>query len=123
MTMTVSSPGRPSASCPPVSPPPVTVFGEPVIRADTVADRADFLTAGFTPVACRTCGVAVLVRKNSREQTSIQWTSSGADCEFFSAERSAGRSPALTPTCPRLMESINRAAKVGAVPISGVEQQ
>lgn len=99
--------------------PPVTMFGRPVTRAETVTDRQGFLTEGFVPVQCDTCGSGVSVRKNSREHTSIQWNSSASSCEVFAAMRSAGNSPALTPTCPRLMESIDRAAKLGTVDVPG----
>jgi hypothetical protein len=99
-----------------VSAPPVTMFGEPVTRPETVADRQGFLTDGYAPLNCDTCGVPVAVRKNSREQTSIQWCGPARTCRVFTDGGSA-----LTPTCPRLMESIHRAAKLGTVPISGVE--
>ncbi|CAM3922580.1 MULTISPECIES: hypothetical protein [Tsukamurella] len=94
--------------------PTVTMFGEPVTQPATVADREAFLTDGFTPLNCGTCGVAVQVRKNSREQTSIQWCGSARDCSVFAAD---GAGSALRATCPRLMDSITRAAKLGAVPV------
>jgi hypothetical protein len=34
-----------------------------------------------------------------------------------------GAGTALRPTCPRLMESIARAAKLGTVPVSGGTQE
>ncbi len=98
--------------------PTVTMFGEPVTVPSTVSDREGFLTDGFTPLNCGTCGVAVRVRKNSREHTSIQWSGSAGACEYFATECSTGRTRALTPTCPRLMESIAHATKVGAVPLA-----
>ncbi|BDD84428.1 hypothetical protein TPB0596_41910 [Tsukamurella pulmonis] len=94
--------------------PTVTMFGEPVTQPATVADREGFLTDGFTPLNCGTCGVAVQVRKNSREQTSIQWCGSARECAVFAAD---GAGSALRATCPRLMESITRAAKLGEVPV------
>ncbi|GAB3130313.1 hypothetical protein GCM10027289_14620 [Tsukamurella serpentis] len=94
--------------------PTVTVFGEPVTCADTVADREGFLTDGYTPLECSTCGVAVQVKKNSREQTSIQWCGPARTCSVFSAD---GSGTTLRATCPRLMESIARAAKLGTVPV------
>ncbi|WP_197466781.1 hypothetical protein [Tsukamurella pseudospumae] len=94
--------------------PTVTMFGEPVTRPATVADREGFLTDGFTPLNCGTCGVAVQVKKNSREQTSIQWYGSARECAVFAAD---GSGSALRATCPRLMESITRAAKLGEVPV------
>ncbi|BDH59397.1 hypothetical protein [Tsukamurella sp. PLM1] len=95
-------------------PPTVTMFGEPVTVPSTVTDREGFLTDGYVPLACGTCGVAVQVKKNSREQTSIQWCGSASQCEVFAAD---GAGTALRATCPRLMESIARAAKLGTVPV------
>ena len=94
--------------------PTVTMFGEPVTQPATVADREGFLTDGFTPLNCGTCGVAVQVRKNSREHTSIQWCGSALECTVFATD---GAGSALRATCPRLMESITRAAKLGEVPV------
>ncbi|MET9325310.1 hypothetical protein [Tsukamurella sp. NPDC003166] len=94
--------------------PTVTMFGEPVTTPTTVADREGFLTDGFTALNCGTCGVAVQVKKNSREQTSIQWCGSARECTVFAAD---GAGSALRATCPRLMESITRAAKLGEVPV------
>ncbi|NKY18028.1 hypothetical protein HF999_06575 [Tsukamurella spumae] len=96
------------------------MFGEPVTEPSTVADREGFLTDGYVPLACGTCGVAVQVKKNSREQTSIQWRGSARDCTVFAAD---GADSALRPTCPRLMESIARAAKLGTVPVpEGIQE-
>lgn len=94
--------------------PTVTMFGEPVTRPQTVTDREGFLSDGFTALNCGTCGVAVQVRKNSREQTSIQWSGSVRECTVFAAE---GGSTALRATCPQLMATIARAAKLGTVPV------
>ncbi|CAM3155860.1 hypothetical protein [Tsukamurella hominis] len=94
--------------------PTVTMFGEPVVLPSTVSDREGFLTDGFTPLNCGTCGVAVQVRKNSREHTSIQWCGSARECAVFATD---GAGSALRATCPRLMESITRAAKLGEVPV------
>ncbi len=94
--------------------PTVTMFGEPVTVPSTVSDREGFLTDGYTPLRCGTCDVAVRVRKTSREQTSIQWCGSARECSVFAAD---GAGSALRATCPRLMESITRAAKLGEVPV------
>ncbi|TNY34500.1 ferredoxin [Thermomonospora catenispora] len=58
------------------------------------------------PVRCRRCGVEVLVRKASWEQTSIQWsTPSMTGC--------AEPPPDRHRTCPSLLESIGLAAAQG----------
>ncbi|MGV7750442.1 hypothetical protein PJM50_29760, partial [Mycobacterium kansasii] len=49
-----------------------------------------------------------------REHTSIQWCGSARECEVFATD---GAGSALRATCPRLMESITRAAKLGEVPV------
>lgn len=96
-------------------PPPggTTTYGEPA-RPETLADRADFLTVGLRPISCRTCAVSVLVKKNSRKHTSIQWTSDAtADCPVFADGVANGRHPALMDTCPNLSETIAAAADDG----------
>ena len=55
-----------------------TTFGEGPASAGTLADRMLYLTGGLEPVACRNCSTTVLVRKNSPNQTSIQWTTDPA---------------------------------------------
>ncbi len=95
-----------------------TTFGEPDVRADTLADRADFLTTRLTPVSCRSCGTEVLVRKNSEQHTSIQWTSDPASsCPRYAEEVARGGNTALLDTCIELSASIATAAAEGAVPI------
>lgn len=95
-----------------------TTFGEPAVRPGTLADRADFLTARLTPVACRACGTEVLVRKNSAQHTSIQWTSDPASsCPRYAEQVARGGSTALLDTCPRLADSIAKAAAEGEIPI------
>ncbi|GAA5112026.1 hypothetical protein [Haloechinothrix salitolerans] len=95
-----------------------TTFGEPDVRADTLADRAEFLTARLTPVSCRSCATEVLVRKNSEQHTSIQWTSEPASsCPRYAEEVARGGNTALLDTCIELSESIATAAAEGEIPV------
>ena len=75
-------------------------------------DRDDQLHAGFRDVACRYCGVTVLVRKMSPTQTSVQWTGDTADCPHLrhAADGTPGEG------CPELRASVGAAVESGRVP-------
>ncbi|NUS43759.1 MAG: hypothetical protein HOQ24_08750 [Mycobacteriaceae bacterium] len=99
-----------------------TTFGQAAC-AETLAERRSFLADGLTPVACQSCGTEVLVRKHSREHTSIQWTRDPATaCPVYAELAAEGGSTALMNTCYRLVDSIAQAAKIGAVPIGDDEE-
>ncbi len=68
----------------------------------------------MVPVDCLRCGAAVLVRKSSWSQTSVQWTSeSAARCEERQrAECLPGR---IFLACGQLKESIAAAVAAGVV--------
>jgi hypothetical protein len=84
-------------------------------QRETAEDRRFYVEIGFTPVACRSCGVEVLVKKNSQKHTSVQWTAAGvAACPEIGAARAADPS-ALVLGCPRMSESIEEAVRTGAV--------
>ncbi|MCZ4276881.1 hypothetical protein [Rhodococcoides yunnanense] len=84
------------------------------VHAQTVRDKETYLDSRLTPVECRACGTAVLVRKNSVKQTSVQWTSNPtATCPVF---RDAGSS-ATRESCPRLQDSIEHAVLEGILPV------
>ncbi|MBK1788686.1 hypothetical protein [Prauserella cavernicola] len=84
------------------------------MRAETLADRDDFLTARLVPVACRSCDTTVLAKKNSPAHTSIQWTTDAAtSCPVFAARVAEGAHPALLDSCEKLGESIDEAAREG----------
>lgn len=84
--------------------------------AGTVADRHEFLTAGLTPVRCAGCATEVLVRKASRMQTSVQWTSDPASsCPEFALRVAAGEVSARIDTCPALRSAIEHAVTAGRV--------
>ncbi|PXY33657.1 hypothetical protein [Prauserella endophytica] len=66
-------------------------------------------------MACRSCATTVLVKKNSPQHTSIQWTTDAAtSCPVFAEKVSEGAHPALLDTCERLRDSIADAAREGA---------
>ncbi|MGH3431756.1 MAG: hypothetical protein ACRDQB_02855 [Thermocrispum sp.] len=94
-----------------------TTFGAPA-SAETLADRREFLSAGLRPVCCASCGISVLVKKNSPKHTSVQWTSPASDCPVLAARTNAARSTALVDTCDRLADTIRAAARDGAFEVS-----
>jgi hypothetical protein len=99
-----------------------TTFGVPTTRAETLADRTEFLTAGLCTVACASCETAVLVKKNSRKHTSIQWTADAAQtCPIFAEHVAAGGNTALLDTCERLLHSIDDAVRQGILRIPDEE--
>ncbi|MGH3450517.1 MAG: hypothetical protein ACRDQW_07270 [Haloechinothrix sp.] len=101
-----------------------TTFGEPTSRADTLADRREFLTGGLAPLTCRSCGTRVLVRKSSPKHTSIQWTTDPAtSCPVYAEQVAAGGSTALLDTCEQLAESIVLAAAAGEIEVGEEEHR
>lgn len=97
---------------------PDSTLGQPGARADTLADRREFLTGGLVPHDCDSCGNRVLVKKNSPEHTSIQWTTNAArSCPVFAEQRAQGRSTALLDGCPKLSASIRRAVAHGELEV------
>jgi hypothetical protein len=84
-------------------------------RRETAADIRLYVEIGLTPVTCTTCGVEALVKKNSRQHTSVQWTAAGvARCPEITAARAAD-AQALVLGCSRLAASIEDAVRAGAV--------
>jgi hypothetical protein len=75
-------------------------------------DRDDQLHAGFRDVACRYCGVTVLVRKMSSKQTSVQWTTGTDDCPHLQG----GTAGTPGEGCPELRASVRAAVEAGVVP-------
>ncbi|RZQ63146.1 hypothetical protein [Amycolatopsis suaedae] len=75
----------------------------------TTDERTEFLSGGLRPLACDACGTKVLVKKNSPQHTSIQWTTTSASCPVLAGSDS----PALLDTCERLSATIARAALAG----------
>ncbi len=82
----------------------------------TTAEQTEFLSGGLRPHECRSCGTCVLVKKNSIQHTSIQWTSRPADsCPVFAG---AGTPTALLDTCPKLADSISDAVREGTLAVA-----
>ncbi|HKN54428.1 MAG TPA: hypothetical protein VJX66_18145 [Amycolatopsis sp.] len=80
------------------------------------AESVEFLTGGLRPHSCRSCGTCVLVKKNSLQHTSIQWTSEpAASCPEFAA---ADGPTALLDTCPKLSDSIADAVREGTLAVA-----
>jgi len=74
---------------------------------ETTAEQRRYLQAGFAPLACASCGTAVLVRKHSEFQTSVQWTSDPvSSCEQFAAAAADGTPPGRFVGCSALRQSI-----------------
>ena len=72
----------------------------------------------MVPVVCGACGAEVMARKSSWQQTSVQWNREAASrCvqrrELDSLQRTDG--PFLV--CFKLRDSIENAARRGALPI------
>ena len=84
-------------------------------RAETLADRALYTRDRLVELPCLDCNARVKVRKNSEHHTSIQWTmESRAQCPELS-RRTGGRDVHLG--CPRMVASIEDAAREGRIPI------
>jgi hypothetical protein len=82
---------------------------------DTLEDQRLYTRARLVEVACLDCLAEVGVKKNSEQHTSIQWTADArSQCPEF-ARRSGGRD--VHEACPRLVASIEAAARGGQIPI------
>jgi hypothetical protein len=75
-------------------------------------DRDEQLHAGFRDVACRHCGVTVLVRKMSPKQTSVQWTTSASVCPYLRPDADGRPGEG----CPELSASVRGAVEAGLLP-------
>jgi len=107
---TPTAPHTPPAGPTAIGPAPVEQ-----VRAQTRADREEFLTGGLLPVGCHTCATTVLVKKNSPQHTSIQWiTDAATSCPVLADQVASGVPPARAGTCPHLRESITAAERDGA---------
>ena len=68
------------------------------------------------PVCCTHCSAKVLVRKSSWQQTSIQWdTEAMARC--LERRDWEAATPRLFLVCSKLHDSIDTAARNGAIPL------
>jgi hypothetical protein len=85
------------------------------LSADTLEDQRLYTSARLVEVACLDCLARVGVKKNSEHHTSIQWTAEARHACPELNRRGSGRE--LQPGCPRLVASIEAAARDGRVPI------
>lgn len=85
-------------------------------NAETLAERTRYTAEGLTTVSCMDCLVSVQVRKNSEQQTAIQWT---ADAQAKCPE--LARHEGIHEGCSRLMASIDAAVRDGLLPIGAPE--
>lgn len=86
------------------------------VRAQTDADKLNYLESGMAPVECRACGTCVLARKNSYKHTSIQWSTNPAtSCPEYA--KHADDIHAARDTCPRLRSSIDHAVMEGILEV------
>lgn len=67
------------------------------------------------PLACRSCGNQVLVKKNSLAHTAVQWTEATRCAEFALASDLTAR--ALQPTCSAMRASIESAVLAGRIEV------
>lgn len=88
-------------------------------RTDTIEDQRLYTQARLTEVACLDCLATVGVKKNSEHHTSIQWSgTSRASCPELSRIDAAGpQGRTVHNGCPRLVASIDEAARAGRIPI------
>jgi hypothetical protein len=68
------------------------------------------------PVCCTQCGAKVLVRKSSWQQTSIQWDTE-ATVRCLERRDWAATAQGLFLVCSKLRDSIEVAARSGAIPL------
>lgn len=86
------------------------------MREATRRDRERHLTSGLVSVDCRSCHVAVDVKKLGPAYTSVQWGSEASRrCAYFTQVREAGGEPARTRSCPQLADSIKHAVAQGVL--------
>ncbi len=83
--------------------------------ADTLEDQRLYTSARLVEVACLDCLARVGVKKNSEHHTSIQWNAEARQhCPELN-RRAGGRDNFWA--CPRLVASIESAAREGDIPI------
>ena len=84
---------------------------------ETLEDQLLYTRARLTEVACLDCLAKVGVKKNSEHHTSVQWDGEARrHCpEMGRRGNDDGRS--VHPACPRLVSSIESAAREGRIPI------
>ena len=84
---------------------------------DTEGDRRHYLAGGLQPLDCAHCGTRVLVKKESPQHTSIQWTADSSSCPELAAQVAAGAEPGRVESCPRLRDSVDQAVRRGRLEV------
>ena len=85
------------------------------LSPETLEDQRLYTSARLVEVACLDCLAKVGVKKNSEHHTSIQWDAEArAHCPEFARHTSARD---VKDGCPRLLSSIDAAARDGQIPI------
>ena len=85
--------------------------------ADTLEDQRLYTRARLTEVECLDCLARVGVKKNSEHHTSVQWDGEARRHCPEMARRGNGDGRSVHPACPRLVSSIESAAREGRIPI------
>lgn len=85
--------------------------------ASTLEDQRLYTRARLVEIACLDCLVTVGVKKNSEHHTSIQWHGKVQGCPELARIRAASGTRTLHRPCPRLLASIETAAREGRIPI------
>lgn len=84
----------------------------------TLEDQRLYTQARLTEVPCLDCLATVGVKKNSEHHTSIQWNDRALrHCPEFSRMAGLPEGRAVREGCPRLIASIDSAARDGKIPI------
>jgi len=86
--------------------------------ADTLEDQRLYTKARLIEVACLDCLAKVGVKKNSEHHTSIQWDDQAVhQCPEFSRMERTAQGRSVREACPRMVSSIDAAAREGQIPI------
>ena len=85
---------------------------------DTLEDQRLYTAARLVEVACLDCLARVGVKKNSEHHTSIQWNDAALhQCPEFSRMDRRPEGRPVHVACPRLVASIESAAREGRIQI------
>jgi len=86
--------------------------------ADTLEDQRLYTSARLTEVACLDCLAKVGVKKNSDHHLSIQWSEEAVrGCPELTRMTTRPDGRPLHQGCPRLVATIEAAARDGIIPI------
>lgn len=86
--------------------------------ADTLEDQRLYTVARQTEVACLDCLARVGVKKNSEHHTAVQWSADArSQCPDLARRAGSDDGRSVHPACPRLVASIDAAAREGRIPI------